>query len=892
MFSATSFSTRDGLRRSKSTRSIRKFRRAPELESVNRDLAKSQATAAASHAMRLSSERSSTDSRNSYDRLGGPGSVAVPRRRPGSSLRSTEDNLSIAQASLADPSTPRQSLENVHGQSHYLDDPAALPPITEFNGLDGRNSSLPSSYRRLRKAKSMFSTRTRASKLPGDSWHVDPANVDQSPELTMPRTLRHSISFFRGNHEPSRTVRSATSQDATQLARHQFLQGTNETGPQLRRSSFLLSRHKKEHKPFRKTLRASSETGITASCSSEQSRPRRKSRSFSVSIKNGIKRVFGLSKATEEPVPPQEIAVSQGDSDQAGVETDNSDACQSNNMNYCLDTNLGRAITSSPSRDSLCTSNSRVTSWADSTAVNTITTRRTGHRKSLSLIEEHEDLNQQLPQTVAISNMGHPTVLDKKQSRGRSNGAVDSRDLYEALMEQISRNTLQSTDEEVVFGTVREHRAIPECTSPAFSKRSRCTIRHVPSEESFTSPTSFVTARGRDSLTPQRHYTRPMPSMMSVRIPQRLTGQENSQPIGFSTFRQSPHATYVVGEESDQDSGSVIVARSGEQKIDDVSPSVYSRTTSGDSPSKSCQDDALANGEPGTATIFASQRTTYSSPKRTTGSTSMTQVQPSADWQKWMSSQIERIEKATPTRAHVREDAQFLDDDELFTNMLRRGPRPSPVSDDVPNEFGAHETSTKPPLSEYKVLTTSNFSRPFSRSSSLRTLVSFKKLETEVSDTSPFKPLHAENESSPESKGPSGSSPFNNQRILSPVRSRSRNLPLLPESPTPKRTGPGAQKRKLTQEQYRRYSARRAPIVSDGKAGRFRSLQTRREYRGQENENVKQQDEHSDLMESYHKLQDVNSTISSKHMVEMFLDSRRQQMGTQMSDDGAEEAFL
>lgn len=899
MFSSTSFSTRDRLRRSKSARSIRRSRRAPEPGSVQSELAKSQATAAASHAMRWSSERSSTDSRNSYDRVGGPGSVAIPSRRPGSSLLA-EGNRSICPASLANFSTPRQSLEMSRvGQSHYLEDSAVLPPITEFNGLDGRNSSLPSSYRRLRKAKSMFSTRTRASKLAGDSWppHVDPADVDRSPELPMPRTLRHSISFFRSNRETSRAARSATSQDAAvQLARHQFMQETNETETQLRRSSFFSSRHKNEPKQFRKTFRVSSDSGVTVSRLPEQPRSRRvhgKSRSFSVSIKRGIKRVFGLSKAD---VSSQEITVLPGDLDPhevvLGVEPDNSEICQSNNLNHCFDPSLLRTMTSSPSGDSLSTSQSRVTSWADSTAANTITTRKPGHRQSLSLIEEYDDF-QQHPRVITMKNMEYQPALHKKASPRRLDGAVDSRDLYTALMEQISRSSPRSTDEEVVFGTVKHHLVVPERTSSALSKRSRRTIRHVPSEESFTSPTSFVTARGHASLTPQKNFPRQKRDMLSGKISRHPTGQESSQPINFSKLRLSPRAAYSIGEESDHDNGSVIVARSGGQEIDAVSPSVYSRRSSSHSPAKSEQDDALgANGEPGTATIFASQRTTYSSPRRGTSSASLVpRVQPSADWQQWMSSQIERIEKATPTRTHVREDAQFEDDEDLFASMLRRGPRPSPVSNDLPIEIGGHANGN-PPLPEYKVSTQSNFSRPFSRSSSLRTLVSSKKVDTGASDISP-QPPHAEIESIAEGKDPSGSSPIPKGRILSPVRSRSRNMPLLLESPTPKRTGPEAQKRRLTQEQYRRYSARRAPIASEGKAAQFRSLRTRREYRGQANENVKQPDEHGDLVDNYHKLQDIHSTISSKHMVDMFLDSRRQQMGTQMADNGAfEEAFL
>jgi hypothetical protein len=80
-----------------------------------------------------------------------------------------------------------------------------------------------------------------------------------------------------------------------------------------------------------------------------------------------------------------------------------------------------------------------------------------------------------------------------------------------------------------------------------------------------------------------------------------------------------------------------------------------------------------------------------------------------------------------------------------------------------------------------------------------------------------------------------------------------------------------------TQEQHRRYSARRP--IANGKPSSFRSLRNYRDSRGVNNENTRQQDEHDDN----HKFQDIHSAISSKRMVEMFLDSRRQQMGREAS---------
>ncbi|RMJ27948.1 hypothetical protein PHISP_01145, partial [Aspergillus sp. HF37] len=306
-----SLSTKDRLRRSKSTRSVRKGRPPavpPPPEPFDWDLAKQHATTAASRAMTRSSERSSGESKSSYDRVGGPDSVAVPqRRRPSGSIQFTDDSLSVSHALVADGPPVRQPESPAGAHEPYQSPTATLPPICEFGGLDGKNSSQPSSYRRLRKAKSMFSTRTRPSHASyGMSSPREGSDAGVSECPRQERTLRRSMSFLRGG-QPSRAIRHAKSQDVSiQLARSQFLQDAESPRILVRQPSLLASKPRREHKPFRKTFRTTSAPGVGAPSWAGQSRPsgaHGKARTISQTIKRGIKRVLGLSKPPEEPTP-------------------------------------------------------------------------------------------------------------------------------------------------------------------------------------------------------------------------------------------------------------------------------------------------------------------------------------------------------------------------------------------------------------------------------------------------------------------------------------------------------------------------------------------------------------------------------------------------------------
>ncbi|KAJ5983183.1 hypothetical protein N7481_005282 [Penicillium waksmanii] len=883
MFSA--FGTRGRLHRSMSSRSIRRARR-PPAEIIDPDVAKLHAAVAASRAMHSShqpSHQSSAELKCSYNRVGGPTQVAIPRRRPKSSIQYTDDSTSTYGAPTVPPSTPlpfarAESISTVNDREFS----AVLSPPAELNGLDGRDSSVPSSYRRLRKAKSMFSTRQRSSHITYSTPPLprrDAMDLERSPRFALPRTMRHTPSFIRASSfQSSRAIRHAKSQDtAIQLARDQFLGEIDQAEARTRHSSLFVHRRRWENKPFRKTLRVTSASNIGTKPAERHGRRR----TFSASFKNGLKRVFGLSKpveqqsnlsdATDPPFPPVPIACNE--------------ISVNNSVHEYVEDPHCVFHESPPSRASLCTSKSRVTSWADSTVANTITARKPGNRQSLSLIEEHGDLNKQLPQHPSgAADQASPTP--RKSTARRFNDWVDSHDLYSALMQQIGRQDVQNAEEEIIFGTVAEHRAVQARTSSALSRRSKYTVRRVPSGDSST-PGSFTTARAGDSSSPRKNIIRPLQYIPSSASSRRIQGQE-IHTWGPRVDGKSPRSPCARGGDSDDETGSVIVVRYGGARMGAVSPSVYSRTTNGGTPTEEVIEPRYVADEPGTATIFTSQRAVYKSPRRSSSSSPLkTQVKPSLDWQQWISSQIERIESTSPTREHVREDAQFQeDDDEIFMGMMRRAPGPGQESTANPYIASEPKHNDSQSITDPRVTSQNNFSRPFSRSSSVRTILPSQTVEpgSTVKTASKLSAVDSiADVPSPPARVPS-------DRTLSPMRTRTANSPSIPDSPTPQRVVPDIPKRNLTQEQYRRYSARRP--IGNGKPNSFRSMRAYRDFNALNNENQWRREDHENMMDEYHKNQDGPSTVSSKRMVEMFLNSRRRPAEKVLDGNAPGEAFI
>lgn len=946
-----SYDTKGRLRRAKSTSSVQRRRQIPPVpEPLDPVTAKHHALAAASRAFQRASERSSADSRGSFDYMNGNEANVFSQRRRPPSIRFSDGGRSASQMSMSStsPSVPFTA-GSVMEDTNSPTSPSILPPISEFQGPDGGDSSVPSSYRRLRKAKSMFSTRHRTSNFTdhGTACLGSGSPVQKEILVSNPpyASLRRSMSFFKGGNQYSQSLRHTKSHDAAiQLARDQFLRDNEE---QQRRSSILALKHRRGQKPLRRTIRSSSESGVGVAASPSWSEHMRrggfhaKIRTLSVStIKRGLKRVFGRTKSTEHRLPPENVHSPQTElghyissglgTDPEGLpETPAEEVC-SHGVSYGYPDyyrgSINRTTSEAPtvrimqSSESLCTSNSRVTSWADSTVANTIMTKNPADRNSLCIIREHGDSAQSATFASPESYIRRGYAVFSKPLRARSSankldGSVDTQRVYSALMKRIDNATLQQ-DEQILVGTVPGGQPIPERASSIYSLRSSRSIRQVPSESSIKSTASFFTANVRPfsthSPSPVRNSC-PSQSQVQQNEHQNRTSHHRSpalresgstffptppygKPGTPSPYRRAMASIDRAPDYSDEDSGSVIISRLVRGETEPDSPSVYSRTTGGNTPKQQGATGNIDNSPRSTdtrgmATIFESRRTKYVSPRRANSSRpTIVPVKPSGDWQKWMSSEIARIDRhgsvvlqtQPVAREHYREETQI--EDEVLQH-------PESLVDDNMSKSRSPR-SPRGPLVELQAPTQSNFSRPLYRSRNTVSSVSLRR----PSKSGKVSGVDEQADVFGISADPLKTSPISSNVEVnidqSLARSRSNGSIQIPGSPTSRRETNKLRQRYSVCEQYQNSPFTQLSDGGDAKGVQFQSIRSRRDIVRSAKENSRTSSilSYGDVVSENHmKLQGLQSTISSKRMVDMFLSSRRQQNTT---SDSSEPAFL
>lgn len=638
------------LRRSKSAASVKKHRTGHSTqEPIDPETARCHALTAANIAMDRAKERSSAEirrsaelSRHDSNACGADNqdahrgqnvyfSGAAELRRQRSILQTRASNM----ASTLDVPTDN-SYSNI---SHY-----AAPESTQFGTLDGYGS-LPSSYRRLRKAKSVLTPNQRTISLHNMS-SCSPAsartlrNVKSSigeAEQGLKLGLKRSISFLRGSsNNLSKAFKREEPQtrhndEAIQLAQEQFL---NELEMQRlkKKSSFLFSaKARHQQKAFRKTVRSNKTTEFGDGVKSEDQnvvhpKSESKARSLSASLRDRFKRAFG--KTTKDKFPTQQLDASrphfrdyvdgsgnEGNLDQYFIGEEDPTARGSLYIPSDHDCRsledldrMSTTLRSAQSMESLhSNSRSRVTSWTNTTMSNSLGGRNTPlEHKRLSIIKEDGGPHQ--PSSSVGRHKGGLEVFREPlppQMYGRSEEPrIDPQRLYSALTKRIDQ---EQADAESLHNSVASSNNTPNnLPTNARNYKTTPTVRAVPSEASLYTIAPDNEHRQfsigapswhEDSgMTPQQlaHHNENVERRKSQLALQEEQSSffpfsDRSKPPKPSPFKLALRARKENQDTSDSESGSVIVKRSrepvhqvhGSYGMSDES--MYSRTTGGGS---------------------------------------------------------------------------------------------------------------------------------------------------------------------------------------------------------------------------------------------------------------------------------------------------------------------
>ena len=404
-------------------------------------------------------------------------------------------------------------------------------------------SSIPSSYRRIRKSKSMYTPRKAPSILFTNG--TPPAKASHSisnDQLPGRFYFCKSPSFLRGGTDyKSRDNHEVETRDAAiQMARDQYLRQLQEQRLKERPSFLNPVKRRRSQKAFRKTVRTSSTNSYgSAISSSDQQAVKanpsqglgRKARDLSLSLKDKLKKVFQKSSQTEGIIPTQQVdatrahfrdylpATSGVGQDYKPVSPQNGSILRINSRTSSLHSatpqydkvNREGSIRSLRSDGSLNNGRSRVTSWTNSTVANTMTMRDIlMDKKRLSIIKEKGGPHQSSQQTRpdVTSSDGRYAVFRKPlrsiSGGGRVTGPVNSQRVYSALMRKLEQKIPPARRGEVdyLMGNAHaepNHQAPTSSIQPALSsiKRTSAISKGVPnpSEESPNSIQSLKVSK-------------------------------------------------------------------------------------------------------------------------------------------------------------------------------------------------------------------------------------------------------------------------------------------------------------------------------------------------------------------------------------------------------------
>ena len=492
MLSRGDSSASSNLRRAKSTSSARANVPPLDPQSLDPELARRQALTAANIAFERAHDRVfGSSGADSFIAKGGKddtgvtedGDEALHRRQ---SVRFTGPT---AGPSLQRSITRRQA-------PTITVDPASrlqIPPYTQTqrspsphgstSSANATSKSNDSSSRKIRKSRSMFNTRKtppmvlrrRGSNAEGLQGQEN-RRFSSSSDCKVHTSTRSQGTVFvcRPNDKGIPTLQQPdyTHDEAIQLARDEYLRQLEQQRLK-ERPSFLSLNNNRSQKSFRRTVRTNSTNGYGNAIASPMSLPLTKprgigtkARDISISLKNKLKRVFQKEQTSDLVFPNQQINSQRqhfGDQLNLTSKSDrgvpsipvpghellhrvNSRPVSPHRMPVHLDqVDSPGSIRSISGSDRLSYSASRVTSWANSTAANTLSKQELTEKQRLSIIQENGGPYQ--PSSIASSRAGVAArngyalfrrPLHRNNDSGKTNAPINSQRVFSALQKRLN----------------------------------------------------------------------------------------------------------------------------------------------------------------------------------------------------------------------------------------------------------------------------------------------------------------------------------------------------------------------------------------------------------------------------------------------------------------------
>ena len=744
------------LRRAKSASSVRTYRPATsDLNPIDPEVAHQHAVVAASRAYEDANGRASPQKRPSDAKDVTPSDDAGERLGRRQSVRFTGPSaVTTKQRSITRRQAPESAAARpkLRGAVSFDRGPDILTQdsdgfitashTTEY--VERRVSSTPSSYKKIRKTKSMFnpaktpslSFMTGSSKK--RSRRLSQLNEPGGTDNTRPESRADvSLSF------PAQADATSNSQDAAlKLARDTYVRQLEQQRLKEKTSFMDFAKPRKSAKAFRRTVRTSSTNsygsavGSTATQSKEPSQNSglgSRARNVSVVLKNKLKRVFQRQPETEESVPKQHLNASRpyfggymfasngvqqhydhhipspdGETlrrvDSRGSTVRDASAFVERPSNPA-------SIRSVRSDASLAEETSRVSSWANSTTTGSLATNQAKEHKRLSIIHEHGGPYQPSSSMRSYGDLSRRYAAFNDPIRDYSAGG-----LFSSLKKKIEENERAARLGQRDNQDIAKHQ-IADLTPRGSSYKARNLSTGTISEESVDNHDPFNGARPANSailkpptkspesnLKEKRHdigdgnHSLPQPNasedgdvtprrpLREVRSaffpPSTRIERRSTSPFRRSKATSSDEGTVIQETKTPQMS---TISAAGDSRTGFLhvrslsrSDSIYSRTTSGNTPAPSPSPPSLSDSEDtrGVGTAIVDRKALkYGKPLSPRQQSGTSSAKSSGDWQRWLSKEVAQLEARTlkvyddqeispaSTIGHKREGAQFEDND-------------------------------------------------------------------------------------------------------------------------------------------------------------------------------------------------------------------------------------